>query len=44
MSLLDSKIQSTKNGTNPTFLDLSHEVNLMGLEPQISMDINELWN
>ena len=25
-SLINSKIQSKKNGTNPSFLDLSHEV------------------
>ena len=33
-SLINSKIQSKKNGTNPSFLDLSHEVSRLGFEPK----------
>lgn len=33
MLLINSKIQSKKNGTNPSFLDLSHQVIPTGLEP-----------
>ena len=32
--LINSKIQSKKNGTNPSFLDLSHQVTQLGFEPR----------
>ena len=32
--LINSKIQIKKNGTNPLFLDLSHEVTQLGFEPR----------
>lgn len=37
MLLIYSKIQSAKNGTNPSFLDLSHQVTQLEFEPCLTL-------
>ena|GEM_PF-981585 len=42
MLLIDSKIKGKKNGTNPSFLDLSREVTPPGFEPRSSEPESEI--